>query len=139
MGVLKWDKSYSVNVEIIDTEHKKIIEMANEYYTVYMATKSKGVKKAALGELLDRLVEYSMFHLAHEEEYFDKFEYEKALEHKEKHKDFRKTVFGMRERFDNSEEVYSMEVTTFIKEWLLKHIVAEDRKYTECFRANGLI
>jgi len=138
MGILKWDESYNLGVEIIDAEHKKIIEIANEYYAIYMATKSKGVKKAALGELLDKLVEYSMSHLTHEEEFFDRFKYERTIEHKEKHREFRKSVLDMKERFHGDKEVYSMEVTSFIKDWLLGHIKAEDKKYVECFKASGL-
>jgi len=72
MSVIEWDESFNINVDMFDTEHKKLVSMMNEYYTLYMATKSKNIRKTALKELLGKLVSYTVLHFSHEEEYFEK-------------------------------------------------------------------
>ncbi len=138
MSVFKWDKSFSVGVEMIDNEHKKLIDMANEYYKVYIATQSKDLKNLALKELVAKLVEYTLFHLSHEEEILEKCEYTNLAPHRERHQEFRKKVIEMKNDLDEGKTVYSMEITNFIRYWLVSHINLEDKKYTKCLHDNNI-
>jgi len=58
--------------------------------------------------------------------------------HKEKHKEFKETILDMKSQIDEGKAVYSLEISNLIRDWLLEHIKIEDKKYAECFNANGL-
>ena len=47
-------------------------------------------------------------------------------------------VLAFKTKFEANTVGLSMEVMTFLSNWLQGHIKGEDKKYTPCFNANGL-
>lgn len=133
MDLIKWDDQLSVHVAEIDEQHRKLIGMINNFYETI-----RDKKKAALGDLLNSLVDYTMYHFSTEEKYMDKFRYRDTEAHKKEHKLFTEKVLEVKKRFDDGRLVITFEVTNFIKDWIVKHVMGTDKRYSGCFNDNGL-
>jgi hemerythrin len=68
----------------------------------------------------------------------DKFSYADTKNHKKEHELFVSKVMDVKKRFDDGNLVMSMEITNFVKDWIVKHIMVTDKKYSNCFIQNGL-
>lgn len=134
MPLLEWKDEYSVDIEEIDLQHKKIIELINILYEAMNEHKTKDV----LEEIIMELTKYTVSHFAVEEQYFEKFGYVNAGSHKLAHKGFVDKVSNFKVDFNSGKSMLSMEILSFLKAWLIEHIVKIDREYTQCFKENGL-
>ena len=63
MPFIEWNEKYSVHIEEIDSQHKKIFSIINRLHSALKARKGKKV----IGNLLDELVDYTYYHFATEE------------------------------------------------------------------------
>ena len=134
MALIEWDESYSVNVGIIDRQHKKLFEHANGYHEAV----KKGKSESAIRKLLDGLIEYATVHFGTEERYFIQFNYEETEEHKHEHKVLAAKIRDLNTKLRVGVSIEDDEVSKFLKIWLDAHIKGTDHKYIECFNKGGL-
>ena len=131
MSFIYWDDSFSVGVEIIDSQHKKLVELINNFHN----------SETNLDEVVQDLLAYINFHFKTEEKYFIDFGYQKIDEHTNQHKFYEdkiKEIYKkcLDEKVDEGK--ISSEIEGFIKDWILNHIKISDKEYTECFHKHGL-
>jgi hemerythrin len=134
MALIQWNDSLSVNVAEIDKQHQKLVEMINNLHDAMRQAKGNSV----LGPLVSGLIDYTNTHFKNEERYFVRFAYPDAEAHKKAHADFVAKVMEFKARFDANTVGLSMDVMTFLSNWLQTHIKGEDKKYAPLFNANGL-
>ena len=134
MAFLEWDDSFSVKVGKIDNQHHELVNMLNNLNDAMKTGKSKD----NMSGILDNMVDYAAVHFALEEKYFDQFNYLKAFAHRKEHAKFVKKVMEFKDGFDNGHMMLSLDVMSFLKEWLVSHINGIDKDYTQCFNENGL-
>ena len=135
--MIKWEPKLSVKVKEIDEQHQNFISIMNRL--------GEMVNSHDLPEKMDQtlqeLTEYAEKHFVTEEGYFDKFNYEGAEEHKEKHSELRSKIAGFIEkRSDPAKDVYEtyLELLDFLADWLVDHLEDMDMKYVKCFNDHGL-
>jgi hemerythrin len=133
MAYMNWNDDLSVGVREIDEQHRKLIGMVNAFYE-----KLKENDKVALGSLLASLTEYTVYHFKTEEKYMDKFNYQETDKHKNEHRLFVEKVSEIKARFDSGKFILTLEITSFVKDWIAKHVMGSDKRYTNCFISNGL-
>lgn len=134
MALITWNDSLSVHVSEIDKQHEKLVEMINNLHDAM----KDGKGNDALGSLMNGLINYAGSHFKTEENYFTRFNYPDAENHKKAHADFVAKVLDFKSRFDSNKVGLSIEVMTFLSKWLQGHIKGEDKKYGPLFNANGL-
>jgi hemerythrin len=134
MELLRWSDKYSVNVQEIDSQHHKLIDLINELYTAMMEKKTK---EALLG-ILDGLVKYTIYHFQTEERYFVEFDYPDTNEHVKEHQEFVKKVSDFTVSYTAGKATISMEILAFLREWVVKHILGSDKRYSLLFNEKGL-
>lgn len=135
MPLMTWNDKLSVGVNVIDDDHKKLVGMVNELYDGISA----GHGKEAVGKVLDKLVDYTKFHFAREEQYFAKTAYPAAAAHKKEHDDLTKQVLDVQAKYKSgSVATLSLEVMNFLKNWLINHIQGSDKKYGPHLNAKGI-
>jgi len=127
MAIIKWRDSYSVGVEKFDKEHLKLVELVND---MYLIVRDKG-DVAALSACIERLVEYTRFHFSSEEAAMEEADYPGLKEHKKIHADLAEKAAGFFVRVKTEGEVVRTEFYHFLREWLVDHMVEEDKKYSE--------
>lgn len=131
---LPWKKEYELGIEIIDTQHKEFVQALNDLYLAI----GEGNVKEKIYRILSEIQQYVDLHFQTEENYFDEFEYEGAAEHKIKHQEFRDKFAEIKDKYKNDELGMTFELTDFMEDWLLDHLVAMDKKYVTCFKEHGL-
>lgn len=120
-----WTDDLSVNNTVIDNEHKQLFALIDNFY--------KGIQdnspRERLEELILGLVAYTKTHFANEEAHMQKMNYPKLKEHQELHQQFIDKTQSYYERLHAGKLLLSIEVTNFLKEWLVKHIKGIDQQY----------
>jgi len=135
MQFMVWNDRIGVGVEDVDADHKKLIAMINELYDAILA--GSGRKK--LSALLDRLVDYTRYHFAREEELFARTGYPDAAAHKQQHEEMAKWINTAWHRYRNSNiAAPSFEVMNYLKDWLFDHILGSDRKFAPHMKAHHI-
>ena len=135
-----WDDSYSVNIALIDEQHKHFFEIVNQSFDL-LETDPKN--KAGIFAIIDELVAYGKFHLSTEETYFEKFNFIHSKEHTISHNIFREKVdsyllYLKSLKITEDADDLAGAVTTFAKNWLSQHILISDKEYITLFNENGL-
>jgi len=131
---VEWRDELSVSVGEIDDQHKVLIGYINDLNSAM----GKGTVKELIEPILNNLVEYTQTHFGQEEAYFDKFGYAARESHKEAHQRFVAKISEFREGFVSGKALLSKDIMVFLKEWLVKHIMGIDKKYTTFMHANGI-
>ena len=132
MTRIKWDKRHSVGVKIIDEQHKHFIELLNKLYECLGSDDT-----SKLADIISNLADYTELHFKTEEDYFEKFNYEGAAEHKVTHDEIRAKVKGFLDKKGDPKAI-GFELLYFLERWLFIHLDGKDKKYTECFNQHGL-
>ncbi|MCI5191923.1 MAG: hemerythrin [Candidatus Electrothrix sp. AU1_5] len=134
MSLIRWNDNFSVNVTMIDHDHKKLVAMINELTDAMKAGHGKDV----LGKILDELIQYTATHFQREEKYFQQIKYPDAVAHKREHSDFVKKVTEFKKEFDAGRVTVSVNILQFLSKWLQHHIRVSDQKYSKFFNENGI-
>lgn len=134
MSMINWAPALSVNVNIIDMQHKKLFDMINSFYENI----SKGSSKEKLLEIINAMKDYTVVHFSTEEKYMKLHNYPGYDDHKSEHDKFVEKVISFEERYKNGKLLLSLEVTTFLKEWILDHIMKTDKKCGAYLAQHGI-
>ena len=135
MPFMVWNDRVSIGVKAIDADHKKMVEMINELYDAILA--GRGRKK--VGSLLDRLVEYTKYHFAREEELLARTGYLDAAEHKRQHDEMAEWMKTAWRRYRSSTATApSLEVMSYLKDWLFDHVLGSDQKFAPHMKAHHI-
>jgi len=132
--LMPWTSELATGVKFVDEQHRKLVDMVN---ALYGAMKS-GQGKSVMGKLLDDLAEYTVYHFGNEERYFDQFKYAETAQHKRLHEELKTKVIAYIQKFKSGEGDVSMELMTFLKDWLSNHICKTDKRYVKTFLDGGL-
>lgn len=134
MAFINWDDSLSVKINSIDDQHKKLVSMINEFYDSILNKASND----GLLKLIAEMKNYTVVHFSHEEKIMKQLNYPDFAEHKKEHDLFVSKVLDVEEKTKNGKLVVSLEITTFLKDWLKGHINGTDKKYTAFFLQNNV-
>ena len=128
MTLLIWQDDMDTGIDIIDGQHRRIVEMINHLHIT-----QKSMERFAVGEVIDELVDYTLSHFAFEEELMEEAGYPFCAAHKRVHEVFTKRVSEYRMRFQAGEDVVD-ELKSMLSRWLFNHIRNDDRAYSEQVR-----
>lgn len=132
--IIEWREINSVNVQELDEQHKKLIVIINKFFAIEPAD------EAGMLVVIKELETYAEVHFKTEEEYFVKFNYEKAAEHLKLHQAYREKIISFRQQLAAQEDKYQIfsGLLEFLQEWWIGHINGADQEYTKCFNQQGL-
>jgi hemerythrin len=134
MSIMKWSDDLSVQVAEIDQQHQRLVALINKLHDAMLAKQGKQVSS----EIIDELAAYTVYHFQAEEKYMQQFKYTKYVEHKKEHSGFVQEVEQFQKDFDSGKLGLSLEIMTFLRDWVTKHIKGTDKQYSAVFKANGL-
>ncbi len=134
MKLITWNDNYSVNVEEIDNQHKELIRIINELYVSVVDGKNSNT----MDKIFKDLTEYATTHFKTEEDYFDKFKYSESSFHKQQHKDIAEKIEEFKKRNAAGRKILDSEILCFLMSWFVNHVILIDKRFTECFKENGL-
>ena len=119
-----WSANYSVGVGSVDAQHQNLFAMGRELHAAMVA----GQGKAALSRILDRLVQYTTVHFAHEERLMRLYDYPDFEAHRAQHVALTNQVLKFQADFLAGRATMSVQLLQFLRNWLQSHIQASDLK-----------
>lgn len=129
-----WSDAYDVGVEEVNRQHKILIDLINELYSL----KESGRSIRAIRRVLEGLVDYTLNHFWYEEHLMQKSGYPDFEKHKRSHEKLVEQVTGFVQRVDAGDESVAGELLEFLNEWLSKHIQGSDKAYTPFMNEKGI-
>ena len=132
--LIQWNDSLCLGIDRIDVQHEKLVGMINQLNRAMSAGKGRD----ALGKIIHDLASYTRLHFSAEEELFEKFGYEHTGEHKAEHRAFVDKVANFANQFNSGGLGLSMEIMTFLSDWLIHHIQGTDKQYVPFMKENGI-
>lgn len=133
---MKWTESLSVGNEVIDNQHKELIEKVNDVLDA--CNQKKGKEK--IDEVMLFLKDYTVKHFQAEEGLMQKYKYPDYNVHKQIHENFIKDVNELEAKIKNEGVNLSviMLLNKKLVDWLINHINKIDKKVGEYIRTNSL-
>ncbi len=128
MVAISWDDSYTVHVESIDTQHKKMMRLINDLHRISNDAGDDVQVEAALVNLL----RYTKKHFEYEESFFEKYHYPFFKNHQKEHTIFLGTITQIKNDLLNSQVSDKKKSINVMVSWLKNHIISEDKQYI-CF------
>ena len=125
--MIKWQEEYGIGVESIDEEHKQLFEIANRIYDL-LRNELITDKYGKIIEIIEELKNYTIYHFKSEEDYMQSIGYKKFFSQKVAHNDFLAKMETIDiEKIDNGQNEYLIGILDFVSEWLVEHILKEDK------------
>ena len=134
MAYLEWQDDYSVGIDQIDRQHKKLVNFLNELYEAMQ----QGKGKDALGKVLTDLVLYTKTHFSTEEKLMSQYGFPGYEGHKATHEKMAAKVLALKKQFADGSLSSPIQITNFLKDWLAKHINETDKKYAPYLTSKGV-
>lgn len=134
MPLMTWKDDYSVNIKVIDLQHKKLVDLLNQIFDATHAGRGKEV----VDKILNDLISYTKVHFATEEEFMKKHGYPAFPRHKAEHDTLTQQVIEFQREYQAGRSSLSVELMQFLRDWLQKHILGTDKQYTPFLNAKGV-
>ena len=129
-----FDEELYTGNELIDNEHKELIDRVNKL----VESCENGKEKVTAVKTLDFLMDYTEFHFSDEEKLQQEVGYDKLEQHKGQHEDFKKSVDELRQMLEEEEgptDAFVQAVNKNISQWLVNHIQGWDKAVAEYIRS----
>ncbi len=123
MNDLIWDESLSVQVDEIDEDHQKLVDLFN----ILAHAVSEEDSAIYIEAVLDELISCTVWHFRHEERLMIKYDYADFLEHKKDHEELIESARDLQANYVQSGSL-SDEDLSFLEHWLTGHILSADMK-----------
>ncbi len=123
---VKWQDSYSVGIDSIDSDHKKLLGLINQL----QAAAHYKTDDVMIEDVLNQLIDYTKYHFSREEGMMQECEYPDFDAHKLQHDDMIKQVSKYIDEYRIDKTRTIEEVAVYLKTWLVNHINGTDQKYT---------
>ncbi|QQS35451.1 MAG: bacteriohemerythrin [Ignavibacteriales bacterium] len=134
MALIAWNEKYSVGINSIDAQHKRLVDYTNQLHDAM----ASGKAKEKIPSILENLVRYTKDHFAYEEKVMDSNKYPGYLKQKMEHDSLTKQVTKFKDDMLAGKISLSIEVMEFLKGWLINHISGSDKLYTQFLVSKGV-
>jgi len=134
MKTINWRNEFSVGVEEMDRQHKKLLAMINRL----IEEQHSLTDRKTIAELLDGMIEYAQEHFRAEEYLMAEYDYDRKTWQEMRHKEFIDKTLSFMTAADIGPNILSVALLDFLSSWLVNHILTEDMQYKEFFRSKGL-
>jgi hemerythrin len=130
MAKFLWTDQLSIGIDVIDQQHRRIVEYINQLDDA----RTKGLSREETSWLLNELVDYTISHFGFEESLQEEASYPFSKSHKKVHDLFAQRIAEFQVRFEKGEDV-SKALNSLLVTWLFNHIKRDDADYAEAVRA----
>jgi hemerythrin len=133
---IHWDNSLSVDIKLIDKQHKEWIKHFNR--VAESIESNEGASQIV--QTLNFLIDYTEIHFSTEEKSMLENRYPDIKEHTKKHDELRCTLNNLVREFheEGPTNLLIESIETLMKNWLVKHIHETDKKFIDYIKQNNL-
>jgi hemerythrin len=136
MPAYAWDKSLEVGNQIIDDQHRQLIDALNNLLRVHAEKGSNDELKKSLNFLND----YTIKHFFEEEQLQKKYGYPDYESHKKLHDGLKRVVRDLQIQLimKGPTEALFNDVKTKVGDWLVAHIKTQDTRIGAYLKTKGI-
>lgn len=127
MPLLNWNPGFSVNDVDLDSHHQQLFRLLNSTYENVM----NSLEVNNVLPMIEELSEYTRYHFTVEEQHMRENGYQGIDEHIAKHREFTHSIEKLRSHYHDNDLEVASELIIVLGEWLLGHVLKEDRKYAD--------
>ena len=127
---MKWVPEYNTGIDVIDDQHKRILDYINEIVEI-----NDGTDRARVKQILDNIIDYTQSHFTFEESLQEEAGYNYRVPHKRVHDLFIKKIESYRARFEMGQSIEG-ELHEVLSQWLINHIQRDDTDYVGAVKEN---
>lgn len=127
---MKWIPEYNTGIDVIDDQHKRILDYINEIVEI-----NDGTDRARVKQILDNIIDYTQSHFTFEESLQEEAGYNYRVPHKRVHDLFIKKIESYRDRFEMGQSIEG-ELHEVLSKWLINHIQRDDADYVGAVKEN---
>ncbi|HHH46978.1 MAG TPA: bacteriohemerythrin, partial [Thiotrichales bacterium] len=131
---LVWSDDYSVGIDSIDRQHRRLINLINQLQTAIDFAMDREFER----EALDELVDYTRTHFSYEEELMREYGYPDFEAHRREHEGMIRKVENLLSSYERDPEGTIQEAHDFLRDWLIHHIQGTDRRYSGFLKEKGV-
>lgn len=124
----QWVKQkLELEIRNIDNQHKELISILQQVNDLQHTSESR--RNVYFPVIIEKLLYYSQYHFSFEEEHMSKNAYPLLKDQQQLHKDFVSRIIKFTNEYKNGMFDLGDEMILFLKDWVVNHILLEDKKY----------
>ncbi len=132
--MFEWKDKYALGIHEIDAQHRALVDLINRLF----AAMQSGAGKDVLDETLAGLADYSRRHFLTEELLMGNYDYPDLEAHKREHRAFSEEIASFRDAFQSGNTGISIQLISYLRDWLDDHICRTDHTYGAYLREKGV-
>lgn len=133
-ALMPWSKLYSVGVASIDEQHRTLVGLLNRLGDA----RDDPAQEEVAGQILAKLVEYVGEHFAFEERLMHQYHYPATEAHEAAHGRLAQRVTAMIAQQEQGKAISLVDLTAFLRQWLISHILHTDKELGIALNAQGV-
>ncbi|MDA3904415.1 MAG: bacteriohemerythrin [Desulfuromusa sp.] len=133
MAVIAWKSIYETGIVALDNEHRGLVQEINRLYEAVRDKRGEAV----LADILAMLEKYTVDHFQHEEKLLEEYHFSGLAEHQKIHQELIDEIQEFKKRVTSGTEDLARELLTFLRGWLLEHILKVDKEYGAFLESRG--
>lgn len=130
MEKIVWDFKYETGIDIIDFQHRVLVERTNDLIDLL----NKNEAEDHLLPLLIFLEDYTHYHFSTEEQFFDSFDYLDKKKHYNEHDEFKRKILEFKELYKTGLVKIDENLLKYLMDWLVEHIMGTDMEFTNSLK-----
>lgn len=134
MALFEWKEEFSVRVGAFDSHHKRLVDLLGALHDAMAKRKSAEV----IGGILKELIAYTRYHFSEEEKLMTSLGYAALQQHRKEHEWFTGKVAQFAQKHQEGGLGVGIETMTFLKNWLVDHILETDKQYSGFFNTRNV-
>lgn len=134
MDKIVWTADYSVGVDLMDSQHRRIIDLVNRLIDGHGTENDAEV----VAETISKMLQYTREHFASEETLLLQYEYPACDDHRNLHRKFLKDAIQFNTAVMLKVDGTSTKLLEYLRDWWIDHILIEDMKYRRFFEGKGV-
>jgi len=134
VAFLNWSESFSIGVAALDADHRRFFDLLNRLYAGILDGSASNAAAAAVAE---EALAFAIEHCAREEAMLAEAGYPGLAEMRRQHGVLRDTIENFRSKL-SARMGMSTELANVLMEWVLQHILKEDKKCGAFLNAAGV-
>lgn len=132
--MIQWKDSYRIGVNLIDEQHKKLFDLAEEAEDMLKLPNHLD-KFDEIVEIVNELREYVKYHFEEEEKILFNIQYHKFFKHKVAHNDFISYIYELDlDEIDKHQNEEILKLLRTLNDWLVEHVLVEDREWAAIYK-----
>lgn len=135
MGIFQWKPEYSVGVNSMDNDHKKLFAIIDKLHDAAKA----GSGEEAIAKIVNELIDYTRYHFNAEEDILRRINYPGLASQEQAHRAFVAKLEEYKAEVDKGQGIFVItKVSNTARDWLAQHIIDIDKQYEGHMKGAGV-